>query len=709
MSQSGHAGIGFSSERRENGNSLAATDSRGGHMQDDDEHGLFFEPFEATRSGSGFSFGSPSRPFELVDGVFKGAATGNRAIRHHSDSDSEQPDVSSALSKMIVPEPLLSEMSDLEDSNVKTTPRSNATASKTTASRGSAAAQPAKSRSVPVKVIPKLSDSESSDDDRPLPSSKGGALPSVSAAPNGGRPANASSKPLRGRGRPPKKDSTKIPVAPAPAGAPTVAKEPAKRPGRPPKKLAAPSIVPKSREILDTTTSSVSSSSSSSSSDTDVDVENTPSPLKSRKPSLSVTVTPPTTPRKNGQNLSLSPSKLAAAATTASATRIPTPTSATASRVLFPNRSRSRSSSSSSSSRCSSSSSSSSANSVPSGRGKGQPRPRDRDHRERIVRDDNSSDYSPPKLEDSKHNADRNKKNTIMKVFGRPPASAAAAAAAGKGKQQPKEVAAPIVPTPIPPVITPPVTTDSVKIGTTAAAPPPVPTKTSSQLPSLVYVNGRPSLVCQVPLSKLSRTPVLPVKTEVKPVASNKRSEPPSASEQSTSRSSSSKSSKQRRSSISNSSVSSSALPTTEATPAHRKESKRKRKNEAVVEATEEQAKSSKRSRHKGIENEAGPFDTVAPTPTHVPAKSPAPYESAAYQRTSSPPSLYNHQKLQRQPQPPPVSSANIVYYSYFEEPPAHQLEQEARNCDRDHNHFLSEAKALKHAADKQVRFSSID
>ena len=144
--------------------------------------------------------------------------------------------------------------------------------------------------------------------------------------------------------------------------------------------------------------------------------------------------------------------------------------------------------------------------------------------------------------------------------------------------------------------------------------------------------------------------------------------------------------------------TSSAVLPTMETTPAHRKESKRKRKNEVVVEETEE-TKSSKRSRRKGIENEAGPFDTVAPTPTHdlVPTKSPAPYEPTMYQRTSSPPSYHNHQKLQRQQQPPFAS--NVVYFSYFEEPLSHQLEQE----DRDHNHFLSEAKALKHAADRQV------
>jgi hypothetical protein len=245
--------------------------------------------------------------------------------------------------------------------------------------------------------------------------------------------------------------------------------------------------------------------------------------------------------------------------------------------------------------------------------------------------------------------------------------------------------------------------TPTVESSKPAVVSPPVPVKTGSQLPSLMYVNGRPSLVCQVPLNKLSRTPALPtVKVEGKPPSSSKRTAEPLVNEQSTNINTSSKSSKQRRSSVSDTVSSSTVLPTIESTPAHRKESKRKRKNEVVAEETEE-TKLSKRSRRKGIENQAGPFDAVAPTPTHdlVPTKSPAPYEPTMYQRTSSPPSLYNHQILQRQQQS--SSASNVVYFSYFEEPLAHQLEQE----DRDHNHFLSEAKALKHAADRQVQVLS--
>lgn len=82
--------------------------------------------------------------------------------RHDSDeSDSEQPDLSSALSKMIVPEPLLSEMSDSEG-HVKT-PRSMSSASRAGggAAGSSAGGGGAKQRPT-AKVISKLSESESS-------------------------------------------------------------------------------------------------------------------------------------------------------------------------------------------------------------------------------------------------------------------------------------------------------------------------------------------------------------------------------------------------------------------------------------------------------------------------------------------------------------------------------------------------------------------
>jgi hypothetical protein len=97
------------------------------------------------------------------------------------------------------------------------------------------------------------------------------------------------------------------------------------------------------------------------------------------------------------------------------------------------------------------------------------------------------------------------------------------------------------------------------------------------------------------------------------------------------------------------------------------------------------------------VEDEAGPLAPVVPTPTHIPSVDVKSCLSPYDPRNASPapPPMM---RSQQQTQP----GTSIVYFSYFEEPPAHHLEHE----DRDHNHFLSEAKALKHAADKQVKFN---
>ena len=213
-----------------------------------------------------------------------------------SDSDSEQPDLNSALSKMIVPEPLLSEMSDSED---HVTPRPNLPSSAPKASTNRRMKQPQTSTKVNLNRLSE-SESSSSEDERPVPEvrTRQPVVAAPPAPPTPGAPTEAIPK-RRGPGRPPKKQVN--------SSAPPSGKEVSKRPGRP-KKQASSLQAPISREILDTTTSSVSCSSSPSNSE--VDVENTPSPLKARKPSLSVTVTPPTTPRKTNAH-SQSPSKLA--------------------------------------------------------------------------------------------------------------------------------------------------------------------------------------------------------------------------------------------------------------------------------------------------------------------------------------------------------------------------------------------------------------
>lgn len=82
--------------------------------------------------------------------------------------------------------------------------------------------------------------------------------------------------------------------------------------------------------------------------------------------------------------------------------------------------------------------------------------------------------------------------------------------------------------------------------------------------------------------------------------------------------------------------------------------------------------------------------DAVAEPIEQLAVKSrPSPLASRSPSRVGGPP-----------PQQLSQSNPNLVYFSYFEEPPSHQLEQEERSVD--HNHFLNEAKALKHAADKQ-------
>jgi hypothetical protein len=162
---------------------------------------------------------------------------------------------------------------------------------------------------------------------------------------------------------------------------------------------------------------------------------------------------------------------------------------------------------------------------------------------------------------------------------------------------------------------------------------------------------------------------------------------------------SASKSSKRRSSISSTSSVS--VVPPVE-TPSHRKESKRKRKNEVEESIETQTGKAQKKKSRRKIdvevkeEDEAGPLAPVVPTPTHIPSVDVKSCLSPYDPRNASPapPPMM---RSQQQTQP----GTSIVYFSYFEEPPAHQLEHE----DRDHNHFLSEAKALKHAADKQVIF----
>ncbi len=85
--------------------------------------------------------------------------------------------------------------------------------------------------------------------------------------------------------------------------------------------------------------------------------------------------------------------------------------------------------------------------------------------------------------------------------------------------------------------------------------------------------------------------------------------------------------------------------------------------------------------------------DAVAEPIEQLAVKSrPSPLASRSPSRVGGPP-----------PQQLSQSNPNLVYFSYFEEPPSHQLEQEERSVD--HNHFLNEAKALKHAADKQVHY----
>lgn len=706
VSQSGLGNSQVSSELRKNGQ---------GDKDDDDDDESFGLAFGTS---SVFGFGSPSRPFELEDGVFKGDKTsaltldGNKDV-DPSDSDIETHDVHSVI-KMTVPEPLLSELSDSEDQQVKT-PRSSGNnvnsngrgsdlkntvtgTTTTTASAASAPTAPASSggkksgvttsSSRPVKPISKLSESESSEDEAPM-------------APTS-QPLPVSATKSRARGRP-----RSTAAAPGP-------KEKAKRPGRPPRKSMAAASAPLSRERLDTTTSSTSSkssssSSSSSSSDSDVDVEKTPSPLK-RKLGRPATVTPPTTPRKAQQ--AQSPSKLAS-----TTSKMPTPPQQP-SRVLFPRRSRSRSSSSSSSSSSSGSSSSSSSSSIrcgnhpstaPSGKGKGQPRPRHGHGSAVADRDeDMGSDYSPPKLDtNSKPKADRNKSVSIMKVFGggaKVRQDRAAASAAKSGKQQPKGVTEK----------DPPAATTSA----TSETPTSLPNKTVA--PAVTYVNGRPSLLCQLPLSKLTRPPPLPrppsstpsssaaasatttttTTTDSRGPASQPAGRPGTTgkSNSSSSISSTASSSLSSRSRNSGDSLTS-APPIGETTPSHRKESKRKRKSDEVLE--EDLKKRSRKKCNMGPAAEETPVPApakgvTAPVPSDqdlqlaIVKKRPCPSPATAVR----PPSRNG------QPSQPP----NLVYFSYFEEPPAHQLEQE----DRDHNHFLNEAKALKHAADKQVSSTTV-
>lgn len=322
---------------------------------------------------------------------------------------------------------------------------------------------------------------------------------------------------------------------------------------------------------------------------------------------------------------------------------------------------------------------------MPSGGGKGQPRPRD---------EDLQKDYSPPKLDmDSKPNSDR-KCALFMKIYrptgakGRQDRAAAPDAAVPtsggkgvKGKLEPKKVVSEVAASP----------------KAVVAPTPPPPAKVA---PAVPYVNGRPSLMCQVPLSKLA-APVRPPtqeKNPERPVENKTRTPVPKreAEKSSTPNRSSSKSSKRRSSISSTSSVS--VPPPVVATPSHRKESKRKRKGEGGDDAVETQTGKAqkKKSRRKinveEAEQEAGPLPPIVPTPNHIPSVDIKSCLSPFDPRNASPAPPMMRTQQQTQP------GTNLVYFSYFEEPPAHQLEHE----DRDHNHFLSEAKALKHAADKQ-------
>ena len=495
----------------------------------------------------------------------------------------------------------------------------------------SSAKRSSKQRKVTSKS--KLSDSESSsDDERPA---KPAVVRTERSAPTVQQQEAAPVR--RGRGRPKKEQSS------------TAKAEKVKRPARPPKGAA-----PISREIIE---SSSSSSSSSASSDSEVDVLNTPSPNKQRKPSLTATVTPPTTPRKQ-----------AAAATSSSAPVQPSPSklslpaksaSPSTSRVLFPRQpARTRSSSESSDG------ASLERRPVTSGRGKGQPRPREEE------RDRDLSEYSPPKLDtDARISApvDRNKSVTIMKVFGfGGSAGAKGRGQAVKGKQQPKKVE---------------------EVDESAPKASATPSKTSTAVaPPIAYVNGRPSVVCQVPLSKLIRQPerlaltaaaasnsvdtkVLPPVASVKEVAKCNRTRRPSIGSNSSS---------------TPVTLSKTTVPSSD-TPSHRKESKRKRRSDVDEEKgveTDKKKKKKSRRKSKGVDDTAPPPNVA--TPTHLSTNG---VQSHAFALPPSHPS-------------PSSSSAVRVFYSYFEDVPiAAHLDHE----DRDQNHYLSEAKALKHAADRQV------
>jgi len=205
--------------------------------------------------------------------------------------------------------------------------------------------------------------------------------------------------------------------------------------------------------------------------------------------------------------------------------------------------------------------------------------------------------------------------------------------------------------------------------------------------PSVAYVNGRPSLVCQVPLSKLIRHPERLGDEAESPKTSNQSNAALLLAASSV------------KSEDNAASTAPKTLAPVETTPSHRKESKRKRSaDKAETTTTADVAKSTDKKKKKS-RRKCSQLDQPANATTS---------DSAA---SGLPVSAIQQQQQQQQQQPvypafahpiyPSPSAAGTsakVFYSYFEDPSAGQLDQD----DRDQNHYLTEAKALKHGADRQ-------
>mgnify|MGYP003350318100 CR=1 FL=1 len=187
--------------------------------------------------------------------------------------------------------------------------------------------------------------------------------------------------------------------------------------------------------------------------------------------------------------------------------------------------------------------------------------------------------------------------------------------------------------------------------------------------------------MCQIPLIRL-RSPLVDKNRETDD--KSKSLVPPIKIDRPPSRSSS-KSSKRRSSVGSSSSLNAVAGGSETAAPSHRKESKRKRKNDDDAgDESDASNRSSKKSRRKGADDETN---------------------SSAMMIPNGPPSVDSRPTIERPVTVRSQAGAGVQYFSYFEETASQQVEQHE---DKDHNYFLSEAKALKHAADKQVRITTL-